>query len=63
LVGYIDIANGVGRGTDRQQRETPTKEGMGWICDLNFGYFLYQWVVEGGINLIDRSIISTMNFC
>jgi hypothetical protein len=28
---------------------------MGRICDLNFGYFLYQWVVEGGINLMDRT--------
>ena len=59
LVGYIDVTNGVGIGTDRQQRETPTKEWMGWICDLNLSYLFYQWVVEGGINLMDRSTTST----
>jgi len=48
-------------GTDGQDGKAAPEKGMGRVCDLDLGHSLLQWVIEGGIKLMDRSITSRTN--
>jgi len=39
------------RGTDGQNGKAAPEKGVSWIGDLDLGYTLSQWVLEGGIQL------------
>ena len=57
-VGNEDIAHAVGARAGREQRKAAPEERMGGIGDLNFRRVVYRWVVDRGIKMFDRSIIS-----
>ncbi len=39
---------------NRKQRKATPKKRMGRVSNFDFGYILSEWVVEGGIRLMDR---------
>jgi len=47
------------RGADGQDGKAASEKGVCRICDLDLGHSLFQWVIEGGIELMDRSTTST----
>ena len=57
-VGNEDIAHAVGARAGREQRKAAPEERMGGIGDLDFRRVVYWWVVDRGIKIFDRSIIS-----
>jgi hypothetical protein len=58
-----EIAHAVGAWAGREQRKAAPEERMGGIGDLNFRRVVYQWVVDRGIKMFDRSMKSTMAGC
>jgi hypothetical protein len=49
--------------TDGDEGKAPTKERVPGVSDLDFSPFLFFWVLEGGIELIDRLIPSIRKHC
>jgi len=41
-------------GTDGQDGKAAPEKGVCRVCDLDLGHSLLQWVIEGGIKLMDR---------
>ena len=57
LVGDKGVTLSTGRGADGDHRKPPTKERMSGVGDFYLGVFFFNWVVEGGINLMDRNTL------
>jgi len=53
-------ADAVGARASREQHKTATEEWMTGVCDFHFSQVVYQWVVDRGMKLYDRSTASTM---
>jgi hypothetical protein len=47
-IDHIDARRTMPGSADRAHREPASKEGMPWVDDLDFGYFLGRWVIEWG---------------
>ena len=58
-VGHEDIAYAVGARAGREQCKAAPEERMGGIDDLDFRPIVYRWVVDRGMKMFNRSIIST----
>jgi len=57
-IGDKDVTRILWRRTDRQNRKAAAEKWMCWVCDLDLGHIFFQWVIEGGIKLIVRSMKS-----
>jgi hypothetical protein len=61
--GDEDIAHAVGARAGREQHDTATAERMAGVCDLDCRRIVYRWVVDRGIKVFDRLIVSTTTLC
>jgi hypothetical protein len=53
VVGHEHLTRTVRRRTDGEEWKTPTKERVPGVSDFDVFPFLFFWVLEGGIELID----------
>ena len=57
-VGNEDIAYAVAARAGREQCKAAPEERMGGIGDLDFRRVVYRWVIDRGMKMFDRAIIS-----
>ena len=57
-IGHHDMAGALGGMADRQDLEASSVQGMGGVGHLDEFGIERRWVLEGGIMLLSRSIIS-----